>query len=88
VKVVPDARIAVGEKGAPRPMSPVVWSKPLPGIIRAIQVVDGRLRNADVYYSSAITAGCTGRGKPGERSSFNMLDAILVRLGPVTATRC
>ena len=69
-------------------MSPVVWSKPLPGIIRAIQVVYGRLRNADVYYRSAMTAGCSGRGQRGKRSSFNVLDAILVRLGPVTATRC
>jgi hypothetical protein len=62
-------------------MSPVDWSKPLPGIIRAILVVCGRLRNADVYYRSAMTAGCS-EGQPGKRSSFNALDAILVRLGP------
>jgi hypothetical protein len=60
----------------------------MPGIIRAIQVVYGRLRNADVYYRSAMTAGCSGRGQRGKRSSFNVQDAILVRLGPVTATRC
>ena len=32
------------------------WSKPLPGITRAVLVLHGRLRNADTYFKSALTA--------------------------------
>ncbi|MEN3289582.1 MAG: hypothetical protein V7634_3882 [Bradyrhizobium sp.] len=56
VKVVADHRIAVGDKG----MLPLYvsgdWSKPEPAITRAVIVLHGRLRNADVYYASAKTA--------------------------------
>ena len=56
VKVVADKSIAVGNKG----MLPLYvsgdWSKPAPGISRAVIVLHGRLRNADVYYGSARTA--------------------------------
>src|SRR3569833_945513 len=56
VKVEADKSIAVGNKG----MLPLYvsgdWSKPAPGISRAVIVLHGRLRNADVYYGSARTA--------------------------------
>lgn len=56
VKVVADARLSVGGQG----MLPLYlssdWSVPLPAISRAIIVLHGRLRNADVYYMSAHTA--------------------------------
>ena len=56
VKVVADKTIAVGNKG----MLPLYvsgdWSKPEPDITRAVIVLHGRLRNADVYYDSARTA--------------------------------
>lgn len=32
------------------------WSKAQPSITRAVVVLHGRLRNADVYYRSALTA--------------------------------
>jgi pimeloyl-ACP methyl ester carboxylesterase len=56
VKVVADARIAVGNEGMLPLYVSADWSKPLPGIVRAIVVLHGRLRNADVYYRSALTA--------------------------------
>src|SRR3569833_609638 len=56
VKVVADKTIAGGNKG----MLPLYvsgdWSKPEPDITRAVIVLHGRLRNADVYYDSARTA--------------------------------
>lgn len=56
VKVVADARLSVGGQA----MLPLYlssdWSMPLPAISRAIIVLHGRLRNADVYYISAHTA--------------------------------
>ena len=56
VKVVADARLAVGNQGMLPLYISADWSKPLPGITRAILVLHGRLRNADVYYRSALTA--------------------------------
>ncbi|MET0676151.1 MAG: alpha/beta hydrolase [Bradyrhizobium sp.] len=56
VKVVADKRIAVGTKGTLPLYVSGDWSKPEPGIIRAVIVLHGRLRNADVYYDSAKTA--------------------------------
>ena len=56
VKVVADARLTVGSKGALRLYVSADWSKPLPAITRAVLVLHGRLRNADVYYRSAQTA--------------------------------
>ena len=56
VKVVADKRIAVGSQGMLPLYVSADWSKPLPGITRAILVLHGRLRNADVYYRSALTA--------------------------------
>jgi pimeloyl-ACP methyl ester carboxylesterase len=56
VKVVATARIQVGSEGSLPLYVSADWSKPLPGITRAILVLHGRLRNADVYYRSALTA--------------------------------
>ena len=56
VKAVADGRIAVGSQGTLPLYVSADWSKPLPGIARAILVLHGRLRNADVYYRSALTA--------------------------------
>jgi pimeloyl-ACP methyl ester carboxylesterase len=56
VKAVATARIEVGSQGTLPLYVSADWSKPLPGITRAILVLHGRLRNADVYYRSALTA--------------------------------
>ncbi len=56
VRVVADQRIAVGNEGSLPLYISSDWSKPLPGITRAVLVLHGRLRNADVYYRSAKTA--------------------------------
>lgn len=56
VKAVADARLAVGDQGVLPLYMSTDWSMPLPAISRAIIVLHGRLRNADVYYKSAKTA--------------------------------
>lgn len=56
VKVVADSRIAVGAQGSLPLYVSADWSNPLPEITRAVLVLHGRLRNADVYYRSARTA--------------------------------
>lgn len=65
VKAVADSRISVGGQGSLPLYVSSDWSKPLPGITRAILVLHGRLRNADVYYRSAraaqAAAGETGK---------------------------
>ena len=65
VKAVAPARIAVGAQGTLPLYVSRDWSAPLPDITRAVLVLHGRLRDADVYYRSAMTAqaaaGDTGR---------------------------
>jgi pimeloyl-ACP methyl ester carboxylesterase len=56
VKVVADARIAVGNQGTLPLYLSADWSKPQAGITRAVLVLHGRLRNAEVYYRSALAA--------------------------------
>ena len=56
VKVIADARIAVGPQGELPLYVSSDWSVPLPAITRAVLVLHGRLRNADVYYRSARAA--------------------------------
>jgi pimeloyl-ACP methyl ester carboxylesterase len=56
VKVIADARITVGGEGKLPLYVSADWSNPLPGIVRAVLVLHGRLRDADVYYRSAMTA--------------------------------
>lgn len=46
------------------------WSMPLPGVTRAVLVLHGRLRNADTYYRSALSAQ-TAAGDAGK-------DAIMI----------
>ena len=55
VKAIASARIAVDSASEPLYVSRD-WSAPLPGITRAVLVLHGRLRDADVYFRSALTA--------------------------------
>ena len=65
VKVVAPGRLMVGDASLPLYLSQN-WSKPLPGVTRAVLVLHGYLRNANVYYRTATTAlaaaGPAGRG--------------------------
>ena len=56
VKAVADQRIAIGTQGALPLYVSADWSHPLPEMTRAVVVLHGRLRNADVYFKSAQTA--------------------------------
>jgi pimeloyl-ACP methyl ester carboxylesterase len=56
VKQIADARIAVGDRGILPLYLSADWSAPLPQISRAVLVLHGRLRDADVYFRSAKTA--------------------------------
>ncbi|MGY8665687.1 alpha/beta hydrolase [Bradyrhizobium sp. UFLA05-109] len=56
VKAVADARLAVGDQGVLPLYLSSDWALPLPAITRAVIVLHGRLRNADVYYKSARAA--------------------------------
>jgi hypothetical protein len=66
VKVVADLRMAVGTQGVLPLYVSADWSNPLPGITRAVVVVHGVTRNADVYFQFAqraqATAGEAGKG--------------------------
>ena len=56
VKVVAEQRLVVGNKSVLPLYVSRDWSKPQPSITRAVVVLHGRLRNADVYYHSALSA--------------------------------
>ena len=56
VNEVASLRISVGTQGTLPLYVSADWSSPLPDITRAVLVLHGRLRNADVYYRSARTA--------------------------------
>jgi pimeloyl-ACP methyl ester carboxylesterase len=56
VKEVANYRIAVGTQGTLPLYASADWSNPLPDVTRAVLVLHGRLRNADVYFQSAKTA--------------------------------
>jgi pimeloyl-ACP methyl ester carboxylesterase len=56
VKAVADQRITVGGQGTVPLYLSSDWSAPLPAMTRAVIVLHGRLRNADVYYESAKAA--------------------------------
>src|SRR5450432_4490895 len=56
VKEVANLRISVGAQGTLPLYVTSDWSNPLPDITRAVLVLHGRLRNADVYFRSARTA--------------------------------
>jgi pimeloyl-ACP methyl ester carboxylesterase len=65
VKAIADLRLAVGAQGVIPLYLTADWSRPLPNIARAVVVLHGRLRNADVYFRSAkaaqAAAGETGQ---------------------------
>jgi pimeloyl-ACP methyl ester carboxylesterase len=67
VKVVADARIAVGKEGVLPLYVSRDWSEPQAGITRAVLVLHGLLRNADVYYRSALAAQAAA-GEAGKTS--------------------
>jgi pimeloyl-ACP methyl ester carboxylesterase len=67
VKVVADGRIAVGGQGILPLYVSRDWSTPLPDVTRAVLVLHGRARNADVYYQSARTAQAAA-GAAGQAS--------------------
>ncbi|CCE00593.1 hypothetical protein [Bradyrhizobium sp. STM 3809] len=56
VAVVADERLAVGDRGVLPLYASRPWTQPQPDITRAVLVLHGRLRNADVYYKTAIKA--------------------------------
>src|ERR1700678_1145119 len=56
VKKIGDSRLAVGDRGTLPLYLSADWSKPLPDINRAVLILHGRLRDADVYFRSAKTA--------------------------------
>ena len=56
VKEIADSRLAIGSKGTLPLYVSADWTKPQPAITRAVLVLHGRLRDADVYYRSARTA--------------------------------
>jgi pimeloyl-ACP methyl ester carboxylesterase len=56
VKVIAPARLAVGTQGVLPLYVSRDWSVPAQEVTRAVVVLHGWLRNADVYYRSALTA--------------------------------
>jgi pimeloyl-ACP methyl ester carboxylesterase len=56
VKEIADSRIAVGDRGMLPLYLSADWSRQLPDINRAVLILHGRLRDADVYFRSAKTA--------------------------------
>ncbi|MGO4333611.1 alpha/beta hydrolase [Labrys sp. KB_33_2] len=61
VKVIADGRIAVPGGGELPLYVSADWSKPLPQVDRAVLVLHGRLRDADVYFRSALKAQAAAR---------------------------
>ena len=55
VKAIASGRIAVGNASFPVYLS-ADWSNPLPDVTRAVLVLHGVLRNADDYFSAALSA--------------------------------
>ena len=78
VKAVATALIPVGSQGVLPLFVSADWSKPLPGITRAVLVLHGRLRNADVYYRSALTAQAAA-GDAG-KSTIMIVPQFLARI--------
>ncbi|WP_454815462.1 alpha/beta hydrolase [Labrys neptuniae] len=65
VKVIADGRIAVPGGGELPLYVSADWSKPSPQVDRAVLVLHGRLRDADVYFRSALKAQAAA-GPPGQ----------------------
>jgi pimeloyl-ACP methyl ester carboxylesterase len=56
VQAIADGRVAVGDRGVLPLYLSRDWSTSLPEVTRAVLILHGRLRNADVYYKSAKAA--------------------------------
>jgi pimeloyl-ACP methyl ester carboxylesterase len=78
VQAVADGRLAVGKLGTLPLYVSADWSTPQPGITRAVIVLHGRLRNADVYYRSALTAQAAA-GEAG-KATMMIVPQFLARL--------
>ena len=66
VKEIASGRIAVGNATFPLYLS-ADWSNPLPDVTRAVLVLHGVLRNADVYFRAALSAQAAA-GDVGKRT--------------------
>jgi pimeloyl-ACP methyl ester carboxylesterase len=62
VRAIGDARISVGGRGTGVLYLSADWSKPQPDITRAVIILHGVLRNADVYFKSAERAQSAAGG--------------------------
>jgi len=71
VTAVADASIEVGAKGRLPLYLSADWTKPLPGVRRAVIVLHGRQRNADSYFRSALAA----RAAAGEAGASALMIA-------------
>jgi pimeloyl-ACP methyl ester carboxylesterase len=89
VKAVANLRLAVGTQGVLPLYVSADWSNPLPDITRAVVVVHGVTRNADVYFRSAkraqVAAGEAGKATILIAPQFlTEVDADANRLTPDT----
>jgi pimeloyl-ACP methyl ester carboxylesterase len=78
VKAVGDARIAVDGRGTAALYVSADWSAPQPGITRAVIILHGRLRDADVYFRSALRAQAAA-GEVG-RATLMIVPQFLAQL--------
>ena len=78
VKEVADHTIAVGNQGTLPLYLSADWTKPLPEITRAVVVLHGRLRDADVYFKSALTAQAAA-GEAG-KATLMIVPQFLARI--------
>jgi len=67
VEAIADSRVAVDGQGALPLYVSRDWSVPQPDVTRAVLILHGRLRNADVYYRSAQAAQAAA-GAAGQTS--------------------
>ncbi len=78
VKAVADATMPVGDQGRVPLYLSRDWGSPLPDIARAVIVIHGRLRNAETYYRSALTAQAAA-GQAG-RSALMVVPQFLAAI--------
>ena len=78
VKAVADTTMPVGVEGRVPVYLSRDWTHPLPDVTRAVIVIHGRLRNADVYYRSALTAQAAA-GEAG-RSALMIVPQFLAAI--------
>ncbi len=78
VKAVAGTTMPVGDAGRVPVYLSGDWSRPLPDVTRAVIVIHGRLRNADSYYRSALTAQAAAG--PLGRSALMIVPQFLANL--------